>query len=127
LFAPDVPRWNLIAKVIPRRTGADALLSHRQSARFDYLRFPDAGTGRAQLYEKIARSGEYSKYSLRVRASRGDIEEKLRPAVGGGVEDFVPKPFFVVGPGAADQEIIDRLHLEKMQKHASRLESSRAS
>lgn len=53
-------------------------------------------------------------------ASRGDIEEKLRPSVGGGVEDFVPKPFFVTDLVRQTKKIIDRIHLEKMQKHASR-------
>jgi len=53
-------------------------------------------------------------------ASRGDIEEKLRPAVGAGVEDFVPKPFFVSDLVRQTKKIIDRLHLEKMQKHAAR-------
>jgi YesN/AraC family two-component response regulator len=53
-------------------------------------------------------------------ASRGDIEEKLRPAVGGGVEDFIPKPFFVADLVRQVKKIVDRLHLEKLQKRASR-------
>jgi len=40
--------------------------------------------------------------------------------VGGGVEDFVPKPFFVSDLVRQTKKIIDRLYLEKMQKHASR-------
>src|SRR5260370_19585581 len=73
-----------------------------------------------QLYEKLRGRESTQKIPFVFVASRGDIEEKLRPAVGGGVEDFVPKPFFVSDLVRQTKKIIDRLHLEKLQKHASR-------
>jgi hypothetical protein len=53
-------------------------------------------------------------------ASRGDIEEKLRPSVGSGVEEFIPKPFFIADLVRQTKKIVDRLHLEKLARYASR-------
>lgn len=52
-------------------------------------------------------------------ASRTDIEEKLRPLVD-GVEDFIAKPFLAKDLVRLAKKIVDRLHLEKLQKRASR-------
>src|SRR6266403_1259621 len=52
-------------------------------------------------------------------ASRPDIEERLRPLVD-GVEDFIPKPFLVKDLVRVTKKVVDRLHLEKLQKKASR-------
>jgi response regulator RpfG family c-di-GMP phosphodiesterase len=52
-------------------------------------------------------------------ASRADIEERLRPLVD-GVEDFVTKPFLVKDLVRIAKKVVDRLHLEKLQKRASR-------
>ncbi len=52
-------------------------------------------------------------------ASRADIEERLRPLVD-GVEEFIPKPFLVKDLVRITKKVIDRLHLEKLQKRASR-------
>jgi response regulator RpfG family c-di-GMP phosphodiesterase len=52
-------------------------------------------------------------------ASRADIEERLRPLVD-GVEDFIAKPFLVKDLVRVTKKVIDRLHLEKLQKRASR-------
>src|SRR5256884_6665800 len=52
-------------------------------------------------------------------ASRPDIEERLRPLVD-GVEDFITKPFLVKDLIRIAKKVIDRLHLEKLQKSASR-------
>ena len=73
-----------------------------------------------QLFEKLRGRENTRNIPFVFVASRGDIEEKLRPAVGGGVEDFIPKPFFVADLVRQAKKIVDRLHLEKMQKHASR-------
>jgi len=73
-----------------------------------------------QLYEKLRSRENTRNIPFVFVASRGDIEEKLRPSVGGGVEDFIPKPFFVADLVRQVKKIVDRLHLEKMQKHASR-------
>jgi CheY-like chemotaxis protein len=73
-----------------------------------------------QLYEKLRGRENTRNIPFVFVASRGDIEEKLRPTVGSGVEDFVPKPFFVSDLVRQTKKIIDRLYLEKMQKYASR-------
>jgi hypothetical protein len=52
-------------------------------------------------------------------ASRGDIEEKLRPLVD-GVEEFITKPFFLNDLMQRAKKVIDRLQLEKLQKRAVR-------
>jgi CheY-like chemotaxis protein len=51
-------------------------------------------------------------------ASRGDIEDKLRPLV--AAEDFLPKPFFVADLVRLAKKVVDRVHLEKLQKRAAR-------
>jgi hypothetical protein len=51
-------------------------------------------------------------------ASRGDIEEKLRPLV--VAEDFLPKPFFVSELVRLTKKVVDRIHLEKLQQRAAR-------
>src|SRR5271168_5286408 len=52
-------------------------------------------------------------------ASRADIEERLRPMVE-GVEEFITKPFLVKDLVRVTKKVLDRLHLEKLQKQASR-------
>jgi CheY-like chemotaxis protein len=107
--------------VISATDGADALLKAIDSPPdliISDFRMP--GLDGRQLYEKLKGRENTKNIPFVFVASRGDIEEKLRPAVGSGVEDFVPKPFFVADLVRQTKKIIDRLHLEKMQKHASR-------
>src|SRR6201987_5819468 len=52
-------------------------------------------------------------------ARRADIEERLRPLTD-GVEDFITKPFVLKDLVRAAKKVVDRLHLEKLQKRASR-------
>jgi CheY-like chemotaxis protein len=107
--------------VISSADGADALLKSIDNPPdliISDFRMP--GLDGRQLYEKLRGRENTRNIPFVFVASRGDIEEKLRPAVGGGVEDFVPKPFFVADLVRQTKKIIDRLHLEKMQKHASR-------
>ena len=52
-------------------------------------------------------------------ASRSDIEEKLRPIVE-GVEEFIPKPFFLKDLVRRAKKVVDRLQLEKLQKRQVR-------
>jgi CheY-like chemotaxis protein len=108
-------------KVIPSADGADALLKSIDNPPdliISDFRMP--GLDGRQLYEKLRGRENTRNIPFVFVASRGDIEEKLRPSVGGGVEDFVPKPFFVSDLVRQTKKIIDRLHLEKLQKHASR-------
>src|SRR4029077_3219479 len=107
--------------VIPASDGADALLKSIDNPPdliISDFRMP--GLDGRQLYEKLRGRESTRNIPFVFVASRGDIEEKLRPAVGVGVEDFVPKPFFVADLVRQTKKIIDRLYLEKMQKHAAR-------
>jgi CheY-like chemotaxis protein len=72
-----------------------------------------------QLFEKL-RGREATKHiPFLFMASRPDIEERLRPLVD-GVEDFIPKPFLIKDLVRITKKVVDRLHLEKLQKKASR-------
>jgi CheY-like chemotaxis protein len=107
--------------VIPADDGADALLKSIDNPPdlilSDY-RMP--GLDGRQLFEKLRGRENTRNIPFIFVASRGDIEEKLRPAVGGSVEDFIPKPFFIADLVRQTKRIVDRLQLEKMQKKASR-------
>jgi CheY-like chemotaxis protein len=100
--------------------GADALLmavDHPPDLIVSDYRM--AGLDGRQLYDKLrGREGTRNVPFIFV-ASRGDIEEKLRPAVAGG-EDFVTKPFFLAELERAAKRCVDRLHLEELQKSAAR-------
>jgi CheY-like chemotaxis protein len=72
-----------------------------------------------QLFEKL-RGREATKHiPFLFMASRPDIEERLRPLVD-GVEDFIHKPFLIKDLVRVAKKVVDRLHLEKLQKKASR-------
>jgi hypothetical protein len=51
-------------------------------------------------------------------ASRGDIEDRLRPSLGS--EDFLTKPFFADELLRLAKRVVERLHLEQLQRQASR-------
>ena len=72
-----------------------------------------------QLYEKLRARKQTKQIPFIFLASRSDMEEKLRPMVE-GVEEFIVKPFLVKDLVRITKKVIDRLHLEKMQKHAAR-------
>jgi CheY-like chemotaxis protein len=72
-----------------------------------------------QLYEKIRARPQSSHIPFIFLANRADIEEKLRSLVD-GVEEFLPKPFFVKDVVRRAKKVIDRLALEKLQSHAHR-------
>jgi len=72
-----------------------------------------------QLYEKLRARQQTKSIPFIFLASRSDIEEKLRPMVE-GVEEFIPKPFFLKDMVRRTKKVIDRLHLEKLQNRAVR-------
>jgi CheY-like chemotaxis protein len=72
-----------------------------------------------QLYEKLRARQQTKQIPFIFLANRSDIEEKLRPIVE-GVEEFIPKPFFLKDLVRRTKKVIDRLHLEKLQKRAVR-------
>jgi CheY-like chemotaxis protein len=72
-----------------------------------------------QLYEKLRGRQQTKQIPFIFLASRSDIEEKLRPIVE-GVEEFIPKPFFLKDLVRRAKKVVDRLQLEKLQKRAVR-------
>ena len=72
-----------------------------------------------QLFEKLRGRESTRHIPFLFMASRPDIEERLRPLVD-GVEDFIPKPFLIKDLVRITKKVVDRLHLEKLQKKASR-------
>ena len=72
-----------------------------------------------QLFEKLRGREATRHIPFLFMASRADIEERLRPLVD-GVEDFIAKPFLVKDLVRSAKKVVDRLHLEKLQKQASR-------
>lgn len=100
--------------------GADALLKAIDEPPdmiiADY-RMP--GLDGRQLFEKLRGRAQTKHIPFLFVASRGDIEEKLRPLMD-GVEDFVPKPFLINDLVRRAKVIVDRLRLEKLQKQAAR-------
>src|ERR1700719_4745419 len=108
-------------EVISSSDGADALLKSIDNPPdliISDFRMP--GLDGRQLFEKLRGRENTRNIPFIFVASRGDIEEKLRPSVGGGVEEFIPKPFFIADLVRQTKKIVDRLHLEKLAKHASR-------
>jgi CheY-like chemotaxis protein len=100
--------------------GADALLKVIEDAPdliiSDY-KMP--GMDGRQLFEKLRSRDRTRGIPFIFVASRADTEEKIRPMVE-GVEDFIIKPFFLKDFVRRTKKVIDRLHLEKLQKRASR-------
>src|SRR5580704_8605414 len=109
-----------LGEVFPAADGADALLKVIDDPPdliiTDY-RMP--GLDGRQLFEKLRAREQTRHIPFLFLASRGDIEEKLRPLVE-GVEDFVPKPFFIKDLVGRVKKVVDRLRLEKLQKKAAR-------
>ncbi len=107
-------------EVLTASDGADALMKVIDSPPdliiSDY-KMP--GLDGKQFYEKLRGREQTRHIPFIFVAGRSDIEEKLRPLVE-GVEDFVPKPFFVKDLVRQAKKVVDRLHLEKLQKRASR-------
>jgi CheY-like chemotaxis protein len=100
--------------------GADALLKIVDDppdlVLCDY-RMP--GLDGRKLYEKLRTRQQSRQMPFIFLASRSDIEEKLRPMVD-GVEEFIPKPFFLKDLVRRTKKVIDRLLLEKLQNRAVR-------
>src|ERR1700676_1485701 len=106
--------------VILAPDGADALLKVIDEP-------PDAilcdykmpGLDGRQLFEKLRGREKTRHIPFLFMAGRADIEERLRPLVD-GVEEFIAKPFLVKDLVRITKKVVDRLHLEKLQKQASR-------
>lgn len=77
------------------------------------------GLNGRQLYEKLRTREATEKVPFIFVATRADIEERLRPFIE-GVEDFIPKPFFLRDLTARVKKVSDRIHLEKLQTSTRR-------
>jgi len=100
--------------------GADALLKVIDEPPDVILcDFNMPGLNGRQLFEKLRGREATRHIPFLFMASRGDIEERLRPLID-GAEDFIAKPFLLKDLVRSAKKVIDRLHLEKLQKQASR-------
>jgi CheY-like chemotaxis protein len=128
LLADDNPLVrNLIVKglepyceVEASSDGADALLKVVDAPPDVILcDYKMPGLDGRQLFEKLRGRESTRHIPFLFMASRPDIEERLRPLVD-GVEDFITKPFLIKDLVRIAKKVIDRLHLEKLQKKAKR-------
>ena len=107
-------------EVLLARDGADALLRAIDELPDVVLcDFKMPGLDGRQLFEKLRGRESTRHIPFLFMASRADIEERLRPLVD-GVEDFIAKPFLLKDLVRSAKKVVDRLHLEKLQKQASR-------
>lgn len=107
-------------EVVIAADGADALLKVIDDPPDVILSdYKMPGLDGRQLFEKLRGRDATRHIPFLFMASRTDIEEKLRPLVD-GVEDFIAKPFLAKDLIRLAKKIVDRLHLEKLQKQASR-------
>jgi CheY-like chemotaxis protein len=109
-----------ICDVVIASDGADALLkSVDEPPDVILCDYKMPGLDGRQLFEKLRGREATRHIPFLFMASRADIEERLRPLVD-GVEDFITKPFLVKDLVRVTKKVVDRLHLEKLQKRASR-------
>ena len=102
------------------KDGADALLKVVDTPPDVILcDYKMPGLDGRQLFEKLRARDATRHIPFLFMASRADIEERLRPLVD-GVEDFITKPFLIKDLVRIAKKVIDHLHLEKLQKQASR-------
>jgi CheY-like chemotaxis protein len=107
-------------EVVIATDGADALLKIIDQPPDDILcDYKMSGLDGRQLFEKLRGREQTRHIPFLFMASRADIEERLRPLVE-GAEDFITKPFLVKDLVRIAKKVVDRLHLEKLQKRASR-------
>jgi CheY-like chemotaxis protein len=108
-----------ICEVVAANDGGDALLKAVDDPPAlivsDY-RMP--GLDGRQLYEKLRGREATRRIPFIFLASRGDIEDRLRPFVGS--EDFLAKPFFVSDLVRLAKRVVERLNLELLQQKMSR-------
>ena len=107
-------------EVLLAEDGADALLKAIDDPPDVILcDYKMPGLNGRQLFEKLRAREGTRHIPFLFMASRTDIEERLRPLVD-GAEDFIAKPFLIKDLVRSTKKVVDRLHLEKLQKKASR-------
>jgi len=99
--------------------GTDALLKALESPPdlviSDYRM---GGLDGRQLLEKLRAKPQTQKVPFVLLATKQDVDEKLQ-AVADQVEDFFIKPFFIRDLTKRAKRIIDRIHVEKMQRESA--------
>jgi CheY-like chemotaxis protein len=106
--------------VVAAVDGADALLKVVDNPPDMILcDYKMPGLDGRKLFEKLRGREATRHIPFLFMASRADIEERLRPLVD-GVEEFITKPFLIKDLVRITKKVVDRLHLEKLQKRASR-------
>lgn len=109
-----------VCDVMVAHDGGDALLKAVDEPPDLILSdFKMPGLDGRQLYEKLRAREKTRNIPFLFMASRADIEERLRPMVD-GVEEFIAKPFLVRDLVRVTKKVIDRVHLEKLQRRAVR-------
>jgi CheY-like chemotaxis protein len=109
-----------VCEVVIAADGADALLKVIDEPPDVILcDYKMPGLDGRQLFEKLRGREKTRHIPFLFMASRADTEERLRPLVD-GVEEFITKPFLVKDLVRITKKVVDRLHLEKLQKTASR-------
>jgi len=107
-------------EVISATDGADALVKILEDSPDMVISdYKMPGLDGRQLYEKLRARESTRRIPFIFVANRNDIDEKLRPMVD-GVEDFMAKPFFLKDMVRRAKKVVDRLHLEKLQKRSAR-------
>ena len=107
------------AKVEAATDGTDALLKALESPPdlviSDYRM---GGLDGRQLLEKLRAKPQTQKVPVVLLATKTDVDERLQ-GISDQVEDFFIKPFFVRDLTKRAKRIIDRIHLEKMQRESA--------
>ncbi len=99
--------------------GTDALLKALESPPdliiSDYRM---GGLDGRQLLEKLRAKPQTQKVPVVLLATKSDVDERLQ-GISDQVEDFFIKPFFVRDLTKRAKRIIDRIHLEKIQRESA--------
>src|SRR3984893_16170801 len=109
-----------VCEVVLADDGADALLKVIDEPPDVILcDYKMPGLDGRQLFEKLRGRDKTRHIPFLFMPDRADIGERLRPLVD-GVEEFITKPFLIKDLVRVTKKVVDRLHLEKLQKSASR-------
>ena len=107
--------------VITAADGGDAMLKvFDEQPDLILSDFQMPGMDGRQLSEKLRGREQTKNIPFFFMATRADIEEKLRPYISDGVEDFIVKPFYLNDLVSRVKKITDRMALEKLQQKATR-------
>jgi CheY-like chemotaxis protein len=108
-----------ICDVVAAEDSTDALLKaidHPPGLIVSDYRMP--GLDGRQLYDKLHGREGTRNVPFIFLATRSDIEDRLRPSM--PAEDYLTKPFFVADLVRLAKRVVERLHLEQLQRQASR-------